>query len=363
MPRFSGSYPSDDVEFLLTPLTMEPISDIVEKERLIQSGRRHYSEVIGVEQQPDAEYLQLFEAAVADNLDRMATDVVTLGRHILLHRPRGVVLVSLARAGTPVGVALRRLLREGFGVEAPHYSVSIIRDRGIDREAIAFLARRHDPAEIVFLDGWTGKGAIASELRSALTALGDERPAGLADELFVLADLAGVATACGSTDDYLIPSAILNATISGLVSRTILNELLAPGDFHGCLFYDHLMPQDRSLWFVDRLHARIMQLLPKLKADPLPCIDIAAVRHRSERLVTSLMERFAVHDRNYVKPGIGEATRSLLRRTPRLLLLRNPEESCVRHLRLLASAKDVPSIILPDLPLAAAVIIRRLADG
>lgn len=363
MPRFSGSYPVEDVEFLLKPLVMEPIHDLAVKERLIQSGRRHYSEIIGVERQPAAEYLRLFETAMANNLDRMATDVWALTRRILAARPQGVVLVSLARAGTPVGVAIRRLLRDGFATEAPHYSVSVIRDRGIDRRALEFITRRHAPTQICFIDGWTGKGAIAAELRRALAELADQRPSGLTDELFVLSDLAGVATACGSTEDYLIPSAILNATVSGLVSRTILNELVGPGDFHGCLFYDHLHAADRSRWFVDRLHARVMELLPDLESGPLPSVDAEAAHRRSEWLVASLQKRFAVRDRNYVKPGIGEATRSLLRRTPRLLVLRDPDASCVRHLQLLAADRDVPVVVDPDFPLAAAAIIRSLADG
>jgi hypothetical protein len=66
---------------------------------------------------------------------------------------------SLARAGTPVGVLLRReLLRRG--VDAVHYSISIIRGRGIDRVALAHLAAARGTEDAVFVDGWTGKGAI-----------------------------------------------------------------------------------------------------------------------------------------------------------------------------------------------------------
>ena len=40
---FSGSYAAGDVSFLLKQLTVEPIADVEQKERLIQSGRKHYS--------------------------------------------------------------------------------------------------------------------------------------------------------------------------------------------------------------------------------------------------------------------------------------------------------------------------------
>ena len=45
---FSGSYDPDDVTFLLKPVRLEPTA-VAEKERLIQSGRRHYSEMISRE--------------------------------------------------------------------------------------------------------------------------------------------------------------------------------------------------------------------------------------------------------------------------------------------------------------------------
>ena len=45
---FSGSYAAQDVAFLLTRLELEPIDDVQEKERLIQSGEKHYSEIINL---------------------------------------------------------------------------------------------------------------------------------------------------------------------------------------------------------------------------------------------------------------------------------------------------------------------------
>ena len=77
--------------------------------------------------------------------------------------------MSLARAGTPIGVIVRRLLRDGWGINAPHYSVSIIRDRGIDFRAVDYIRDRYGERAITFLDGWTGKGLIAGELRKAVS--------------------------------------------------------------------------------------------------------------------------------------------------------------------------------------------------
>ena len=45
----------------------------------------------------------------------------------------------------------------------------------------------------------------------------------------------------GTREDYLIPSACLNSTVSGLVSRTVFNtDHIGPDDFHGAKFYAEL---------------------------------------------------------------------------------------------------------------------------
>ena len=53
----------------------------------------------------------------------------------------------------------------------PHYSVSIIRDRGIDENALHYIYRTHPEGKIQFVDGWTGKGAISIELTKACRTL------------------------------------------------------------------------------------------------------------------------------------------------------------------------------------------------
>ena len=126
----------------------------------------------------------------------------------------GIALVSFVRAGLPLGVLLRRALVE-MGRDARHYGISIIRDRGIDTVALEAIIRLHGAENIVFVDGWTGKGAISGEL--ARTLADDTRfPAG--PRLVVLADPCGRAWLAASAQDWTIPSGILGATVSGLVS-------------------------------------------------------------------------------------------------------------------------------------------------
>ena len=339
-PPFSGSYAPDDVTFLLKPAELAPV-DVATKEALIQSGRRHYSEMLSPESPPGDDYLRLYEEALERNGARLAQDVVDLAG-ALAERAGSreeVVIASLARAGTPIGVLLRRALLR-LGKASTHYSISIIRDRGIDREALRHIAQRHDPRDVVFVDGWTGKGTITRELHSSLT----DRTFGFEPFLAVIADPAGCADLASSDEDYLIPSGLLNAIVSGLVSRSVLNDdLVGPGDFHACVHYRHLAAQDRSRDFIERVDALMSSMRPRETAPR----DRAARAHACDDMVRQIMTDCGLSDRNRIKPGVAEATRAVLRRVPDRLLIKDPMDPDVAHLVLLARERGVTIDPLP----------------
>ncbi|MCX7101077.1 MAG: tellurite-like stress resistance cysteine protease StiP, partial [Methylobacter sp.] len=73
-------------------------------------------------------------------------------------------------------------------------------------------------------------------------------------DLYVLTDLSGSAAVAASSEDYLIPSCILNATVSGLVSRSIYDpDTTAATDFHGCVYYREFEQHDLSRYFIDTI--------------------------------------------------------------------------------------------------------------
>jgi len=359
---FAGSYLDGDVHFLLKRLPAADFVDVDAKEALIQSGRRHYSEMLSPERAPSVRYLALFDEACRLNGERMAIDCLRLARLIAARRSGPVTLVSLARGGTPVGVVLKRLLETVCARAATHYSVSIVRDRGIDANALRhILAQGHAPESIVFVDGWTGKGVIARELAASVARFNAQHGVALDAGLHVLSDLAGAAAVAASCEDYLIPSSILNATVSGLVSRSVLGNGLQPGDFHGCVVYDAFAADDRSRGFVDLIER--LALEQAASDAPLQAADTRAAAARSQAYLVAAQRRYAIDDVNLVKPGIGEATRVLLRRVPRLLLLRDAHGPAVAHLRLLAKEKQVPVGIDPALPYQAVSLIRSASDA
>jgi hypothetical protein len=364
MRPFSGSYATADVEFLLKTLELAPVEDIEEKERLIQSGKKHYSEMIGVEQQPDQTYLELFHQSMESNLAQMGEDLYWITRKIREARnSEELAIVSLARAGTPIGVGIKRLLEAEFNTSAKHYSISIIRDRGIDEQALRHITARHSPESMVVVDGWTGKGAIATELHASMSRLTEPPLQRIPKELYVLCDLGGVSTDCGSTEDYLIPSAILNSTVSGLVSRTILNELIGPSDFHGCLYYKELESRDLSRWFIERLLDKVTTDLPRLREAKCPKFEAIVVRKRMSDWLEKLRKDYGIQNSNLIKPGICESTRALLRRSARLLLVQDRCNRNTNHLVHLAVKNNIPIEVRGDMPFMATVLIRSFAHG
>ena len=337
-PSF-GSYPAEDVAWLLKDLSHVRLeAPTEEREAAIQAGRAHYAESLPVEYQPGPEYRRLFHRALVGWGERLAYAAGLVTEMVLAERGPDAVLVSLARAGTPVGILLRRWARYAHGLDLPHYAVSIVRDRGIDAVALRYLAEHHDPASVMFVDGWTGKGAITRELTAALA------PTPFPADLAVLADPGRCTSLYGTRDDFLIPSACLNSTVSGLVSRTVLSaELIGPDDFHGAKFYRELAGDDVSALFLDAVCARFPDVAERVAKD-LPDLHAAdrAPDWSGWEAVARCAEAEGVDDLNLVKPGSGETTRVLLRRVPWKVLVRADAGPEVTHIRLLADERGVP---------------------
>ncbi|MFJ9705885.1 phosphoribosyltransferase [Streptomyces sp. NPDC101234] len=352
-PAFS-SYPPEDVGWLLQDLsdvTLEAPTE--EREEAIQSGGAHYAESLPVEYQPSEQYQALFHAALETSAARIAQAVGVVTETVLAERSPRPVLVSLARAGTPVGVLMRRWAQFRYGLDLPHYAVSIVRGRGIDANALRWLAAHHDPRDVVFVDGWTGKGAITRELADAIEEF-EERTgvSGFDPEIAVLADPGSCVRTYGTREDFLIPSACLNSTVSGLISRTVLRaDLVGPDDFHGAKFYRELAGADVSVAFLDAVAARFEEVVDAVDG----AVKELAVADRTPTwegwaAVERISEEYGIHDVNLVKPGVGETTRVLLRRVPWKILARAGAGADLDHVRLLAEQRGVPVEEVGELP-------------
>ena len=365
-----GTFLKEDVELLLKDITglVEPQST-GEREALIQSGR-HYCEMLPIEYVPTEEYMASFFSAMERYGKMTAEAVAKLAEKILREKGRDACLVSLARAGTAIGVLLVRYIRKKYGFEVAHYSISIIRGRGIDQNAMRFILRHHSPQSIQFIDGWTGKGAITRQLELAMKDFPGVNPG-----LGVLSDPAGVAMLCGTRDDFLIASSLLNSTVSGLLSRTFLRaDIIGPSDYHGAAYYRELKGRDLTGTFLGSVEKYWENIQPVgfgwengEESDPFEKENGQKEEQPAEKSalgeVREICKTFGISDVNLVKPSIGEATRVLLRRLPWKVLVHSLEdEEHLGHLYQLASEKGVPCEVYPLVNYRACGIIKSLAD-
>ncbi|MBF2719527.1 cysteine protease StiP family protein [Psychrobacter sp. NG254] len=371
----SGSYLASDVIVLLDMVDKDAVADVPvsQKEALIQSGQRHYSDMLTLEQAPTAMHEQLYTQALEQGTERAATDIAHLA-HTLHHvfqrkvnDEHPLILVSLVRAGLPIGVLLQRALTDtdrGYSLPSIHYGISIIRDRGLDPVALQMLLNAYPDSPIVFVDGWTGKGAIYKELARSLETFSDTTHVNFANifhqgadviPLLTLADPAGVAWLAASEEDWLIPSGLLNSTVSGLISRSLYTE--PSSGLHRSVFYDDLLDTDHSLAFIDHIDAarRSLAILP----ERLPTYQ--QPRYQTAALIDALAADYGITNRNRIKPTIAEATRAILRRDPERILLATADHPDTILLRHLCAQRNITISVLGDkiLPYQAITLIKQ----
>lgn len=348
-PMFSSFDPAD-VTVLLKDITgmVEPQSTAA-REKLIQQGTP-YCEMLPIEYEPSAEYLQTYQWALEHHGPQVAQAAAACALGIRRRRGPKAVLVSLARAGTTAGILIRRYARQYLDADFCHYTISIIRGVGIDENAMQYILSRHRPDQIQFVDGWTGKGAIRQELQRAMHSFPS-----VSSGLAVLADPARIAETCGTRADLLIPGSCLNSTVCGLLSRTFFRrDIIGPDDYHGAACYADLEEQDLTASYLETIQGHFPDTEPTPPGDRQadPASEVAAIQRD-----------FQIRDVNHIKPGIGEATRVLLRRLPWKILVHSlDDEENLGHLYVLAAEKGVEVVQYPLRAYRACGLIRSLAD-
>lgn len=345
-----STFRPEDVTVLLKDITgmVAPLGSR-ERELRIQQGVP-YCEMLPLEYTPSDAYLQAYEWALSHHSRRVAQAVANAALGIVRRRGRQAVLVSLARAGTTAGILIKRYAAQYLDASFSHYTISIIRGVGIDKNAMRTILAKHAPQDLQFVDGWTGKGAILGELKKALLDFPGVDPA-----LAVLADPAHIASIWGTREDLLIPSSCLNSTVCGLLSRTFLrSDVIRARDYHGAAFYAQLRGEDRTEAYMQAVAAHFPLLGPQTPEDSFadPAAEVRAVQRK-----------LGVRDINHIKPGIGEATRVLLRRVPwKILVHSRDDRENLGHLLELAREKQVEVVEYPLRAYRACGIIQSLAD-
>ena len=350
MQTVQTSYSPSDIRLLIGAAPAPTVS-LGEKEARIAAGES-YGHFLTPEAAPTDLQTDTYHSALARNGPAIASASLGLAAQLETRAAGGqVTLVSLARAGFPVGTVLHRLLKRR-GLDSAHFGVSIVRGVGLDVRALELIVGERPASSITFIDGWTGKGSILDTLRTSLTEHA-VRPTFAA-----LYDPAGVADVAGSHDDLLLPHAALNATVSGLLSRSFLvgeshsaqghAAQLHAAPPHAAQYLAHLEAHDLSNEYVDALDALCAH------AAPLPAP--VARQHNPAALALEIAQQYGCTDPHRAKPGIGEATRVFLRRRPAALIIRASTPDTL-HLETLARVGGIPVHTEARLPYVAMSLI------
>jgi hypothetical protein len=356
-----GTYEKEDVVFLLKDISNLMIEeDNTEREMKIQNGG-HYSQMLPIEKNVSKEYLDLYKEQLENNKEKLAYAIGVMSEKIIRKNGEDVVLVSLARAGTPIGVLAKRYLKNRYDLKLNHYTISIIRDKGIDINAIRYIIDKHPYSKIQFVDGWTGKGTICRELDKACEDMKKILGVDIDSTLAVLADPAGYASIYGVREDFLIPSACLNSTVSGLISRTVLrHDLIGKDDFHGAKFYKELIDKDESINYIQTIESCFKNQYEKIDKSLIK-LDYC-VSKIGDADVLKIKQSYDIKDKNFIKPGVGETTRVLLRRIPDKILVKDLNDKSIEHIFILAKEKSVEVVEMDLKAYRCCGIIKNLKD-
>lgn len=346
-----STFKNSDCIFLLKDLTgIIMFTSFEQKEKMISEGV-NYSEMITEEAPLSKEIHLIFEDLLHKKAADLAYYISIVSEQIYQRGKENGIIVSLARAGTPIGALIKRYIKFKYKVELPHYSISIIRDKGIDQNALNYICALYPNGDITFVDGWTGKGSIAMELNKSIKNYNEKHNTNISSELAVLADPARLSSIAGTRKDICIPNACLNSTVSGLVSRTILNErYILPSDFHGAVRYDRWKNIDVTNHFLDVIESSFNE----------KCEIV--IEEKGNSCVGALLENikadFPLTDINKVKLSIGESSRALIRRKPYKLLVKNLNNPDLTFILYMARKKKIEVILYDTMDYECVTLIK-----
>ena len=353
-----GSYQEDEALFLverrpvfsMTPLqALSPQGDQLTKANHLSSKGvsdnvpplTHFSHSPKIESAPDEQTLQTYRWAMSIYAKQLSQGISRLAHTLIstaeTERKERIILISLARAGVPIGALLQGTLQR-LKINSQHYVISLVLDRGLDTRALLYL-REHEPnSTVFFVDGWTGKGAVSDELEQSLQTfqrafnLESSEPLGRPPRLVVLSDLAGRAWCAINGEDDLIPSSLLGAPICGLLGRPQLVLSNHPlWDRHMCPHWRHLCVWDQSRAHLKGLLPLVYRSLTQSSTEhSSPICWGEDERMAQQRRIQKLIHRVSSHPLyqrlGQIKPGIAEASRAVWRRAPAHVWIRDPHD-------------------------------------
>ena len=328
-----GTLGDDNCIYLLKDLKglKTPASPAEKREKLQKGIPGHL--VLAEDPPVSAEENQLFMDLVEDNKKEIAKYVGILSESIYAHKGELPVLVSLARGGIAYGALCRRYFRKYYHADVPHYAISIVRNSGIDENALDYIVNKHGDIPIQFVDGWTGSGFIGRQLKKYIALYNQKHSTQIDSTLAVLADTSHISQISGTREDILLPDCCLNATVCGLMSGIYAGEdVIGKEDFHGAVLFEQLQGTDFSRYYLESISSSLQKQECKTE-----CVFDEYGKKMSEKLSVEL----GISDKKKIRLGIGESTRAVFRSRISMILVKQPDDPKLKYLRRLSVDKNI----------------------
>lgn len=328
-----GTYASEDCVYLLQDMQdlVTPVTQSEKKQQML-SGKKSY-EMIPYEYKVDEVSERTFLRMVEENCESVARYTGILSESIYKVKGRQVVLVSLARGGVPVGVLCKRYFKKIYGINVPHYVISLIRNEGIDIAALRYIEQHHPDSYIQFIDGWTGMGFISSQLEKYVAEYNELYKRNVDPSLGVLVDSSKICQYYGTRDDVVFPCCCLNATVCGMISSIFYDRsVIDHNSFHGALQWNEEIGIDYSNFFVNKVSSYL-----KKQSSVMAPIE----ENYAARCLSVVQTDFNVNEKKNIKFGIGESTRAIIRYDLRCLLIKDESNPNLQFILELAKKRNI----------------------
>jgi hypothetical protein len=165
----------------------------------------------------DARFEAVLQGSIASNASLMSGLAHELTGKIAAYYADGAkpVLIAVLRAGVPITALLSKLLSKEWGEVVPVRAFSLFYGLGWDEVALEQIVAEFPGRPLLFVDGWTSGGNVATEMNRALDMwLESGKPdfsAGQGAKLAVLCDPRGKADFSAIQADLFVPSACFTA--------------------------------------------------------------------------------------------------------------------------------------------------------
>lgn len=257
----------------------------------------------------------------------------------------GFVLVSFCGSGVPFGILLKKYLKEFYGIEIEHYSISITYDEGVDENAISYIQNAHPLQTMVFVDGWSGSGMVYKKLAESLEKYNEKYHTAILPHMAVLSDPAKLIELRGTDYDQFLPYSVLGAAGRGLVGEACYCEDSMTG-YHTAVIHHKYEKYDKSMEFIDsvfkcfkepafRWNNRNLVITAVSTIENTETADIDTLHNKLKKLFPN------IDVKRQVCLGTGETFRAIIYEKPVVLLI----DSCcgfVREMRQIAAVRGIP---------------------